>query len=277
MQKFNKGCGGMLNFFGLKQKPFSKTPDPAFIYLSKEHKEALARMQYGAEEKEIIVVTGDIGCGKTTLSRKLLDLLDESFVPFVLINPRGTATQFLRNIVKGFSGNAPRHFKKDLMEQIYEMLYGFYEQGKTPVLIIDEAQLISSKDIFEEIRLITNFQLDDENLISIILLGQPELKEKMKKGNWEAFKQRVGFFYHLGPLSEEETFNYIEHRLTVAGAQYNPFSYETTKRIFHYSFGIPRVINHIAQNALLIAFAKEKKYIDNEIIEEAALEYTKWN
>lgn len=267
----------MLNFFGLKQKPFSKTPDPAFIYLSKEHKEALARMQYGAEEKEIIVVTGDIGCGKTTLSRKLLDLLDESFVPFVLINPRGTATQFLRNIVKGFSGNAPRHFKKDLMEQIYEMLYGFYEQGKTPVLIIDEAQLISSKDIFEEIRLITNFQLDDENLISIILLGQPELKEKMKKGNWEAFKQRVGFFYHLGPLSEEETFNYIEHRLTVAGAQYNPFSYETTKRIFHYSFGIPRVINHIAQNALLIAFAKEKKYIDNEIIEEAALEYTKWN
>lgn len=267
----------MLDFFGLKQKPFSKTPDPAFIYLSKEHKETLARMQYGAEEKEIIVVTGEIGCGKTTLSRKLLDLLDETFVPFLVINPRGTTTQFLRNIVKGFSGKEPRHFKKDLMEQIYEILFKFYENGKTPVLIIDEAQLISSKDIFEEIRLITNFQLDDENLISIILLGQPELREKLKKGNWEAFKQRVGFFYHLGRLSEEDTINYIAHRLTVAGASYNPFSIESAKKIFFYSKGIPRVINHLAQNALLIAFEKEKKYIDTQIADEAALEYTNWN
>lgn len=267
----------MLNFFGLKQKPFSKTPDPSFVYLSKEHKEALARMQYGAEEKEIIVVTGDIGCGKTTLSRKLLDLLDASFVPYVMINPRGTPTQFLRNIVKGFSGKEPKYFKKDLMEQIYEILFNFYENGKTPVLIIDEAQLITTKDIFEEIRIITNFQLDDENLISIILLGQPELKEKMQRGNWEAFKQRVGFFYHLGPLTEEETVKYIEHRLKVAGARQNPFNIESSKLIYKHSKGIPRVINHIAQNALLIAFANEKKYIDRSIIEEAAAEYINWN
>ncbi len=267
----------MLDFFGLKQKPFSKTPDPAFIYLSKEHREALARMQYGAEEREIIVVTGEVGCGKTTLSRKLLDILDDTFVPYVIINPRGTPGQFLRNIVKGFSGKEPRHFKKDLMEQIYEILYNFYENNKTPLLIIDEAQLISSKDIFEEIRLITNFQLDDENLISIILLGQPELKEKMKRGNWEAFKQRIGFFYHLGPLSEEDTFKYIEHRLNVAGCNYNPFKPESIKKIFLYSRGIPRVINHIAQNALLIAFGNEKKYIDSSTIDEAAAEYTNWN
>lgn len=266
----------MLEFFGLKQKPFSKTPDPAFIYLSTEHKEALARMQYGAEEKEIIVITGDIGCGKTTLSRKLLDMLDENFVPFVMINPRGTPAQFLRNIVKGFSGKEPKHFKKDLMEQIYEMLYSFYERGKTPLLIVDEAQLISSKDIFEEIRLITNFQLDDENLISIILLGQPELKEKMKKGNWEAFRQRVGFFYHLGPLNEEETTAYLEHRMKVAGAKQTPFTPESAKKIFYYSQGIPRVINHIAQNALLIAFSHEKKYIDTQVVDEAAFEYTNW-
>jgi len=267
----------MLNFFGLKQKPFSKTPDPSFVYLSKEHKEALARMQYGAEEKEIIVITGDIGCGKTTLSRKLLDLLDDTFVPYVIINPRGTPTQFLRNIVKGFSGKEPRYFKKDLMEQIYEILFSFYEKGKTPVLIIDEAQLITTKDIFEEIRIITNFQLDDENLISIILLGQPELKEKMQRGNWEAFKQRVGFFYHLGPLTEDETVKYIEHRLKVAGAKQNPFSEESARRIFHYSHGIPRVVNHIAQNALLIAFANEKKYIDKQTVDEAASEYINWN
>lgn len=266
----------MLDFFGLKQKPFSKTPDPAFVYLSKEHREALARMQYGAEEKEIIVVTGEIGCGKTTLSRKLLDLFDDSFAPYVMINPRGTASQFLRNIVKGFSGCEPRHFKKDLMEQIYEILFSYYEKGKTPVLIIDEAQLISSKNIFEEIRLITNFQLDDENLISIILLGQPELKDKMKRGNWEAFRQRVGFFYHLGPLKEEEIVKYIDHRMKVAGAKQNPFTTDSSKKIFYYSKGIPRVINHIAQNALLIAFAKEKKYIDTHIVDEAAMEYTNW-
>lgn len=266
----------MLDFFGFSQKPFSKTPDPNFIYLSKEHREALARMQYGAEEKEIIVITGEIGCGKTTLSRKLLDLLDESFLPYVMINPRGSPTQFLRNIVKGFSGKEPKYYKKDLMEQIYEILYNLYEQEKTPVLIIDEAQLISSKDVFEEIRLITNFQLDDENLISIILLGQPELKEKLKRGNWEAFKQRVSFFYHLGPLSEEDTIKYIDHRIKVAGAKKNPFSIESSKKIYQYSKGVPRVINHIAQNALLIAFSQEKKYIDTDIVDEAALEYTCW-
>jgi type II secretory pathway predicted ATPase ExeA len=267
----------MLDFFGLKQKPFSKTPDPRYIYLGKEHKEALARMQYGTEEKEIIVITGEIGCGKTTLSRKLLDLIDESYVPCVVINPRGTPANFLRSIVKGFSGKEPRHYKKDLMEQIYEILFNFYQSDKTPVLIIDEAQLISSKEVFEEIRLITNFQMDDENLISIILLGQPELKTKMKRGNWEAFKQRVGFFYHLGPLNQEETANYLAHRFKVAGGQYNPFSKEAMQKLHSYSRGIPRVINHIAQNALLIAFQKENKYIDIQIIDDAAKEYESWN
>lgn len=266
----------MYDFFGLKKKPFSKTPDPEFMYLSKKHKEALARMLYGAEEKEIIVITGDIGCGKTTLSRKLLDSLDDNYVPYVIINPRGTPANFLRTIVKGFSKKEPKHYKKDLLEQIYEILFKFYEEDRIPILIIDEAQLINSRDVFEEIRLITNFQLDDENLISIILLGQPELLTKMKKGNWEAFRQRVGFFYNIGPLDERETKEYLVHRFEVAGGNYNPFDEEAIKVIFQFSKGIPRVINHIAQNSLLIAFEKEKKYIDKKIAEEAAKEIMYW-
>src|SRR5512145_346130 len=113
----------MLDFFGLQEKPFSKTPDPRFMYLSDEHREALARMQYGAEEKEIIVITGDVGCGKTTLSRKLLDTFDDTSAHSVIINPPGAPAQFLRNVVIGFSGTEPIHYKKDLMEQIYGMLY----------------------------------------------------------------------------------------------------------------------------------------------------------
>ncbi len=266
----------MYDFFGLKKKPFSKTPDPEFIYLSKKHKEALARMLYGAEEKEIIIITGDIGCGKTTLSRKLLDSLDSNYVPYVIINPRGTPSNFLRAVVKGFSKKEPKYYKKDLLEQIYEILYKFYEQGKIPILIIDEAQLINSKEVFEEIRLITNFQLDDENLISIIFLGQPELMTKMKKGNWEAFRQRVGFFYHIGPLTEQETKEYLVHRFKVAGGKYNPFKDGVANIIYRASKGIPRIINHIAQNALLIAFEKEKKYIDIEVAEEAVKEIINW-
>lgn len=268
----------MLEFFGLNEKPYSKTPDPKFIYLSDKHKEALARMEYGAEEKEIIVITGDIGCGKTTLSRKLLDELnEEKFYPVVIINPRGSAGNFLRNIVKLFSKKEPKYYKKDLLEQIYEILFSFYEKDITPVLIIDEAQLITHKEVFEEIRLITNFQMDDENLISIILLGQPELKQKLKRGNWEAFRQRVGFFYHIGPLDEKDTFNYLEHRFRIAGGTYMPFQKDAVSVIYNTSKGIPRVINHLAQNALLIAFGRGSKYIDKEIAEASAKEYNEWS
>ncbi|MBI1811843.1 MAG: tRNA (adenosine(37)-N6)-threonylcarbamoyltransferase complex ATPase subunit type 1 TsaE, partial [Nitrospirae bacterium] len=160
-------------FYGLKRRPFTKTPDPKFLFMSRAHEEALARLQYAVEEKELVVLTGDVGCGKTTLTRALIDSLGEKYRIILIINPRLTPAQFLRTVAKRFDIAVSGGFsslKDDLLEAIYSKVYEDYKSGITPVIIIDEAQLIPNKDTFEEIRLLTNFQLDDANLLSLILV-----------------------------------------------------------------------------------------------------------
>src|SRR5215212_6663819 len=175
-------------FFGLASKPFGKTPDPSFLYESRQHKEALARLEYAVEEKELALLVGDIGSGKTTLSRALIDRLaasgSESRPVLLLINPRLTPTQLLRSIARGL-GVEPARFRNDLLDQIHTRLYELYEEKREPVLMIDEAQLIPSKATFDEIRLLTNFQLDDQNLLSVILIGQPELEKRLERDAME--------------------------------------------------------------------------------------------
>jgi len=255
-----------LEHYGFTAKPFDKTPNPEFMYPSPSHEEALARLQYGAEEREVTLLTGEIGTGKTLLSRALIDSLDDDFMPILLINPRLTPNQFLKTLARRMGIEKPAYFRTDLLEQINGMLFACYEEEKCPLIIIDEAQLIPSKATFDEIRLLTNFQLDDLNLLSLIIIGQPELRKRFKHPSYEAIRQRVGIRYHLGPLGHDDTEKYISHRLLKAGGDPAIFTSETADLIFKYSGGLPRVINNIAANALLTGFSRDVSRIVPDII-----------
>lgn len=260
------------DYFGLTAKPFGKTPDPAFLYESRQHREALARLEYAVEEKELALLVGDIGSGKTMLSRALIDRVGEARPIILLINPRLTPTQLLRAVARGL-GLDPARFRNDLLDQIHTKLYELYEQQREPVLMIDEAQLIPSKGTFDEIRLLTNFQLDDQNLLSVVLIGQPELERRLEREAYAPLRQRIGMRYSLGPLSLDETIDYIEHRIRVAGGARNPFSREAMAEIHAVSGGIPRLINTLATTSLLDAFGEDAEIIEVARIASAAQEH----
>ena len=259
-------------FFGFATKPFGKTPDPGFLYESPQHKEALARLEYAVEEKELAVLVGEIGSGKTTLSRALIDRIGESRPVILLINPRLTPNQLLRAIAVGL-GIEPSKYRSDLLDQIHSKLVELYESKREPVLIIDEAQLLPGKPTFDEIRLLTNFQLDDQNLLSVLLIGQPELDWRLDRPAYAPLRQRIGMRYTLGPLDLEETIAYIEHRVRVAGGNRNPFSRQAMEEIHALSGGIPRLINTLATTALLDAFGDDAMLIEPPRIESAAREH----
>lgn len=259
-------------FFGFATKPFGKTPDPGFLYESQQHAEALARLEYAVEEKELSLLVGEIGSGKTTLSRALIDRIGEARPVILLINPRLTPAQLLRSIASGL-GLQPVRFRNDLLDQVHTKLFELYEAGREPVLIIDEAQLIPTKSTFDEIRLLTNFQLDDQNLLSVLLIGQPELETRLERPAYAPLRQRIGMRYRLGPLSLEETERYVEHRIRVAGGSRNPFTDEAVRAMFAVSGGIPRLLNTLATTALLDAFGDDARTIDPARIAAAAREH----
>ncbi|MBE0500589.1 MAG: Flp pilus assembly complex ATPase component TadA [Desulfuromonadales bacterium] len=249
-------------FYGLTERPFSKTPDPRFLYLSQQHKEALSRLIYAVEERDLILLTGEIGCGKTTLSRALLDELDDSYKVILLINPRLSPMEFLRSLAVRLDIDDPARFKAELLEQIANALYSLYEQGQCPVLIVDEAQLVPHKETFDEIRLLTNFQLDDQNLISVVLMGQPELRKRLAHRAYEPLRQRFGLQYDLKPLAHEEMRDYLDYRIETAGGVKNLFQADAVDMLYAYSAGIPRKINHAATLALLEGYGRDKTRID---------------
>ena len=259
-------------FFGLRAKPFGKTPDPSFLYESRQHREALARLEYAVDEKELALLVGDIGSGKTTLSRALIDRVSDARPVVLLINPRLTPTQLLHGVARGL-GVEPARYRHELLDQIHTKLFELHEEGREPVLIIDEAQLIPSKATFDEIRLLTNFQLDDQNLLSVVLVGQPELSDRLDRAAYAPLRQRIGMRYSLGPLSLDETIEYIEHRIRTAGGTRNPFSRAAMEEIHAVSGGVPRLINTLATTALLDAFGEDAATVDPARIASAAREH----
>lgn len=260
-------------YFGLKEKPFSKTPDPRYLYLSSAHEEALARLQYAVEEREMVLLTGEVGCGKTTLTRALMDELDDTAYQIVLIiNPRLSPAQFLKAVAKRLDITETPRFRQELLDIIYERLYQLDTAGINTVIIIDEAQLIPRRETFEEIRLLTNFQLDHKNLLSIILVAQPDLKRRFAHRVYRPLLQRIALYFHLPPLTEDETEEYIKHRLRVAGATADVFDKEAIRLIYKYSGGIPRVINTLATNAMLEAIGSDKRIVDASCVRRALSE-----
>lgn len=259
-------------FYGLKERPFSKTPDPRFLYLSRGHREALSRLQYAVEERDIVLLTGGIGCGKTTLSRALMDALGQDYKVILIVNPRLTPLEFLRSLAHRLGISEPARFKTDLLEQIGHTLFACLEQGVYPVVVIDEAQLVPHKDTFDEIRLLTNFQLDDRNLLSVVLMGQPELRQRLKHRAYEPLRQRIGMQYELHALDLDETAEYLDFRLTRAGGQAGIFSAEAVKLVHACSAGIPRRINQAASLALLEGFGRESRVIDRQIMDAVRCE-----
>ncbi len=259
-------------FYHFEAKPFSKTPDPRFLYMSRTHEEALARLQYAVEEKEIAVLTGEIGCGKTTLTRALMDSFDETYRAVVVLNPRLTSMDFVRTVSERLQCGSSSPRKSDLLNAIYAKLYEDYKAGITPVLIIDEAHLIPYRETFEEIRLLTNFQMDDDNLLALVLVGQPDLMKKLQLPSLAALRQRVGLFCRLETLGEDEIKAYVEHRIAVGGRAEPVFTDAAIRALYKYSEGIPRVINSLAGMALLEGFARDATLVDESVVRSAAKE-----
>jgi general secretion pathway protein A len=258
-----------LGHYGLDRKPFSKTPDPAFLFPSRQHAEALARLSHALEERELAVVTGEVGAGKTTLSRALVDAFaDRCRFSFVL-NPALPPAQLLSAVAEGF-GLAPGKRKSDAFGALAEHAARLDAEGKLAVVLVDEAQLLAGRGAFDELRLLTNLAADDRPLLGLVLFGQPELRERLHARGGEAFAQRVGVAYHVGALDLEETGAYLAHRLSVAGRSSPLFEPVAVAAIHRLSGGVPRRINQLAGNALLEGFGRDVATIGADVVEAAA-------
>jgi type II secretory pathway predicted ATPase ExeA len=254
--------------FGLTHKPFNLVPDPQFLYLSPNHKKALTMLEYGLmSHAGFTVVTGEIGAGKTTLIRALLGKIDDDCVIGLINNTHESFGELMvwvldsLEIESSATDNAGRY--RDYINFVVEQ----HAQGRRVVLIVDEAQNLSVQAL-EELRLLSNVNIDSDIFLQLVLTGQPELIEKLNRPELVQFAQRIGVEFHLKALSYPETQNYIEYRLEVAGAKHKIFSNEACAVIYCYSEGIPRRINNLCDFALVYAFADDKKEIDVALIQD---------
>lgn len=258
-----------LEHFGLARKPFSKTPDPAFLFPSRQHAEALARLSHALEEREVAVLTGEVGAGKTTLSRALVDAFADRCRFSFVVHPALPAAQLLGAVAEGF-GLPPARRKADAFSALAEHVARLDAEGQFAVVVVDEAQLLSARAAFDELRLLTNLCADDRALVGLVLVGQPELRDRLRARGGEAFLQRVGVAYHLGALDAPETGRYLEHRLAVAGRGDPLFEPAAVAAVHRLSGGLPRRVNQLAASALLEGFAREVETIGAEVVEAAA-------
>ncbi len=253
-------------YWGLVEPPFENVPDPSFLYESPQHKEALSRMLYGiSRRKGCIMLSGEVGSGKTTLARTLIQSLPKDKYEVAIIeNPRLTSSLFIHEIIYQFVGQSESKNKVDLLHSLNRALFKNLAEEKDSIIIIDEAQLIQDKSTFEELRLLLNFQLNNRFLLTLILMGQPELRDVVN--STPQFEQRVAIRYHLTHLTFEETVKYIGFRLKRAGLSKNVFTTEAMEKIYAYSGGIPRKINNICDMSLLIGWSQKATYVDSKII-----------
>jgi general secretion pathway protein A len=264
------------HFYELKKNPFEITPDPSFLFATRKHNEALASLYYGVRRhKGFVVLTGEVGTGKTLLVRCLLQLLNRANVAYAYVfNPRLNPIEFLQYIAGDFQLPTAGKSKGELLLALGGYLIGRYQKGLTTVLVIDEAHHLST-DVLEEVRLLTNLETTEDKLLQILLIGQPELDDKLDSTDLRQLKQRIAMRSHLAPLDLIETRGYVYCRLQLAGHP-NPadiFPMGSILEVHRHSNGFPRLINTLCENALIHGYAKQMKSITPEIIEEIASEF----
>jgi general secretion pathway protein A len=261
------------SFYGLSEKPFSLTPDPRYLFLSAPHREALAHVLYGIEQGEgFIAITGEVGTGKTTLCRTLLQRLEKDTEIAFLFNPTLSGKALVRAISQEFGLDTRGKTRSDLTDQLYEFLLETNRKGRRVLLIIDEAQNLEANTL-EEIRLFSNLETTTSKLLQILLFGQPELDEKLESHELRQLRQRISVRWKLRPMTLEETLEYVRHRLAVAsGSDREIFTERALREVQRRSRGIPRLINLLCDRALLSGFAAGCAQIGHAEVSAAAKE-----
>ncbi len=260
------------SFYALKQKPFAIATNPSFLYFSQRHREALSYLTYGIKERVgFIEITGEVGAGKTTTCRALLNQLDEKTKTAFIFNSNLTELQLMQTIIEDFGIKTDKKNRSGLFHELNQFLIDQLAQNNNVVLIIDEAQNLSLQ-LLEQIRMLSNLEAENEKLIQIVLVGQPELREKLRSPSLKQLRQRIAVRYHIDALTQEEVPHYISHRLQMAGATNGSspaFDEKAVKEIYKYSGGIPRLINIVCDKALLLGYVLEKRFINSEIIKRS--------
>jgi len=262
-----------LEHYGLKEPPFAITPTPRFLFYSAKHREAYNHLLYGIRERKgFVQLTGDVGAGKTTLCRAMLDALDGQFATALILNPVMSPNEMMKAIAIDFGLTVEGMDRLETVAVINEFLLWQASNGRDAVLIIDEAQNLTD-DLLEQVRLLSNLETDDRKLLQIVLMGQPELRDRLNAHNLRQLRQRITVRYHLSALNREEVAEYIRHRIHVSGGNGRPeFSSPAIWRIHRYSKGVPRLINALCDKALLAGYVNQTEKIDYGMIGRAIRE-----
>ncbi len=258
------------SFYGFREKPFSLLPDSGFLYLSDKHRMALTLLEYGVmNQAGFTVISGDIGTGKTTLIRQLLNKLDPQLKVGLISNTHQSFGDLMQWIALAFDLPHQDRGKVQLYQDFMDFIIQEYAQGRRTVLIVDEAQNMSAETL-EELRMLSNVNADKDQVLQVILVGQRELRDTLRRPDLIQFAQRVGVDYHLEPLDEAETCGYIRHRCKIAGGDADLFSEQACKLIHQHSAGVPRLINLLCDTTLVYGYAEQREHIDVALVEDVA-------
>jgi general secretion pathway protein A len=262
-----------LQFYGLRQSPFDITPNPRFLFHSTKHREAFNHLLYGIRERKgFVQLTGEVGAGKTTLCRALLEKLDSHFSTALILNPVLSANELMKAIATEFGLDVVGKDRLETMAALSDFLLKQTAAGKETVLIVDEAQNLT-EDLLEQVRLISNIETDDRKLLQIVLMGQPELRERLNSPRLKQLRQRITVRYHLNALTRVEVGQYIQHRLSLAGSNGVPaFTGPAVWRVFGYSKGVPRLVNAVCDKALLAGFVERSYRVNYRMVGRAIRE-----
>jgi general secretion pathway protein A len=258
-------------FYGFREKPFSILPDPSFLYLSPKHSMALALLEYGLmNQAGFNVITGEIGTGKTTLIRYLLNQTASDVTVGLISNTHRSFGELLQWILFAFKLEHGSKEKVEMFQTFFDFLLREYSENRRTVLIVDEAQNMSA-DTLEELRMLSNVNADKDQVLQVVLVGQAELRDTLRRPDMEQFAQRIVVDYHLEPLDREETRTYIRHRIKVAGGN-DPLTFDDAAcdAVFEHSHGVPRLTNLLCDTALVYGFAEQKLRIDAQVVQDVA-------